>query len=87
MLPSPHYNDFGVTMPVTATKEDAHRLIENLPDEFEWEQLMKLIYEQISIDRGIDRPKSCAANLAAVANAGRLVCRGARTTVGNLRAS
>ena len=45
-------------MPAPATKDDAQRLIDSLPDEFQWDDLMKLIYERISIERGIEDIKA-----------------------------
>ena len=41
-------------MRATATKEDARELIESLPEEFQWDDLIKLIADRIAIERGIE---------------------------------
>ncbi len=37
----------------TVTREQAHELVETLPLKFSWDDLMRLIYERIAIERGL----------------------------------
>ena len=37
----------------TITRATAHDLVEALPPTFSWDDLMRLIYERISVERGM----------------------------------
>jgi hypothetical protein len=45
-------------MAMSVTRDDARRLVDQLPEEFQWDDLMRLIYERISIERGIEDVRS-----------------------------
>lgn len=41
-------------MPTPLRKEDAHRLIDQLPDQATWDDLMHEIYVRETIEKGLD---------------------------------
>ena len=40
-------------MPVTSIKETAYRLVDQLPDDATWDDLMRKAYEQQAIEAGL----------------------------------
>ena len=40
-------------MPATVTRDEAHQLVERLPEAFSWDDLMQAIYERASLERGL----------------------------------
>jgi hypothetical protein len=45
-------------MPATVSKEEAHRLIDQLPEGATWEDLMQEIYLRESIEKGIEQSRA-----------------------------
>ena len=45
-------------MPTAKVKEEAHRLIEELPDDATWDDLMQRIYVRQAIEAGIEDSKA-----------------------------
>ncbi len=41
-------------MPITNLKEEAHRLVESLPDDATWDDLMHQIYVRQTIEAGLE---------------------------------
>jgi predicted transcriptional regulator len=43
----------GLTMPMTNLKQEAHRLIEQLPEDATWDDLMYQLYVRQAIEAGL----------------------------------